>query len=244
MPTELPRNMSSPQRKSSQSLKNDTEAADLPASYWRGVLKEFRNHLAIVVARSSELSTVLPGAVAAQAGDCLADIEASAARMEGTLAWMDAALVQAASTLDEVGEVLARAAQMAATAVPPRVSVRVDSRPTAIRNRGASLESAFAALIIELARGQEPISPPASRAHARESAVRASDDLDALTIKVSTRVEHGELAVTLTTTGPIQLLPSSWRLCFARALFASVGGVVGMSPGAMGFEVRFQIALT
>jgi hypothetical protein len=45
----------------------------------------------MVLARSSEMSTVLTGATAAQAEDCLADIEFSAARMEGMLTRMDAA---------------------------------------------------------------------------------------------------------------------------------------------------------
>ena len=81
VPTELPRTMTSLDLNSAPSLDNGDPVGDLPSSYWRDVLREFRNHLSIVVARSSELSTVLPGAAAAQAGDCLADIEASAARM-------------------------------------------------------------------------------------------------------------------------------------------------------------------
>jgi hypothetical protein len=240
--TELPRTMSSLDLNPAPTLDNGDLVGDLPSSYWRDVLREFRNHLSIVLARSSELSTVLPGAAAAQAGDCLADIEVSAARMEGMLTWMDAALTPGAPTIVELGEVLARAVQLAAPAVRPRIEVRVEARPAAVRNRGATLESALAALLIELTRGPEPFphAPPSGRARSRESSARLGDAFGDLTIiRLSTREARGELAIALTTTGAIQLIPSSWRLCLARALLASVSGVVDVLPGGAGFEVRF-----
>jgi hypothetical protein len=223
-------------------LDNGAAVGDLPSSYWRDVLREFRNHLSIVVARSSELSTVLPGAAAAQAGDCLADIEASAARMEGMLTWMDAALTPGAPTIVELGEVLARAVQLAAPAVRPRIEIRVEARPATVRNRGATLESALAALLIELTRGPEPFqhAPSPGRVRSRESSARLGDAFGELTIiRLATREARGELGIALTTTGAIQLIPSSWRLLLARALLASVGGLVEVLPGGAGFEVRF-----
>jgi hypothetical protein len=242
--TELPRTMSSRDLNPASTLDNGDPIEVLPSSYWRDVLREFRNHLSIVVARSSELSTVLPGAAAAQAGDCLADIEVSAARMEGMLTWMDAALTPGAPTIVELGEVLARAVQLAAPAIRPRIEVRVEARPAAVRNRGATLESALAALLIELTRGPEPFLHAASpgRSRSRESsAARLGDALGEPTIiRLSTREAHGELFITLTTTGAIQLIPSSWRLCLARALLASVSGVVEVLPGGAEFEVRFS----
>jgi len=241
--TELPRTMSSLDLNPAPTLDNGDPVGELPSSYWRDVLREFRNHLSIVVARSSELSTVLPGAAAAQAGDCLTDIEASAARMEGMLTWMDAALTPGAATIVELGEVMSRAVQLAAPAVRPRVEVRVEARPAAVRNRGATLESALAALLIELTRGPDAFAhapAPGRAVRSHESSARLGDALDDLTIiRLSTRAVRGELAIALTTTGAIQLVPSSWRLCLARALLASVSGVVEVLPGGSGFEVRF-----
>ena len=112
VPTELPRHMSSRERKSAAALENPTPGGHLPASDWSDMLKEFRNHLAIVVARSSELSTVLPGAALARAGDCLVDIETSAARMEAMLAWMDAGISAPVPRIHELVE------------APPRVTSR------------------------------------------------------------------------------------------------------------------------
>jgi hypothetical protein len=225
--TELPRSVSSLDINPAPALDNADPIGDLPSSYWRDVLREFRNHLSIVLARSSELSTVLPGAAAAQAGDCLADIEVSAARMEGMLTWMDAALTPGPPTIVELGEVMARAVQLAAPAIRPRVEVRVESRPAAVRNRGATLESALAALLIEL---QDPLQGPLQDPTVDDPTV----------VRLSTRTARGELVIALSTTGTIHLVPSSWRLCLARALLTSVGGGVDVRPGGSGFEVRFR----
>src|SRR5664279_45195 len=83
-----------------------SNSGDFHDGYWQGVLREFRNHLSIVMARSGQLATALPQAVVARSADCLADIDGSTTSMEGLLTWMDAALVPGSPSLAEIGTLL------------------------------------------------------------------------------------------------------------------------------------------
>jgi len=223
-------NVSPRQSKSAHALENAASEPHSSAAFWRDVLKEFRNHLSIVLARSSEMSTVLTGATAAQAGDCLADIESSAARMEGMLTWMDAALAPGTLALADLGEVLGRALQLSATALRPHLSVLpeapVAAHPAAIQNRGAAVESALAALLIELGRVSDPLAQP------------ADGEPTAQTIGVVVEARRTEHVISMTAPGATQLAPS-WRLSLARVLLASVGADFVPAAAGTGFEVRF-----
>lgn len=230
--TELPRNVSPRRSKSARALENVAPEPESSAAFWRDVLREFRNHLSIVLARSSEMSTVLTAATTAQAGDCLADIEASAARMEGMLTWMDAGLAPGALALADLGEVLGRAVQLSATALRPHRSVLVEAldeaRPAAIPNRGAAVESALAALFMELGRAPDRLAQPADAKHATT-----------IHVVVEAHRAEAEIVISMTTPGATQLGPSSWRLSLARVLLASVGADFGLAAAGTGFEVRF-----
>jgi hypothetical protein len=221
---------------------------DVAHGYWRGVLREFRNHLSIVMARSGELGTALPGAIALQSADCLADIDGSASLMEGLLTWMDAALVPGPQCVCEIGDVLARATQMATTGLRPCVTLSVDSRPAVVRNRGTAVESALAALIIELARGPDPYAPLSP----------ADDDSSAaVNVALSVHSGRGNLRIAVVSDRSRKDSESSWRLPLAKALLSTVSGEVDAidlpsalaplipatltCPPTCGFEVRFRL---
>lgn len=215
---------------------------DFQHSYWQGVLREFRNHLSIVMARSGQLATALPGAIAARTADCLADIEGSTNRMEGMLTWMDAALVPESPSISEVGELLNRATQMATTWLRPNVRVWIESRPGALRNRGTTLESAIAALIMEVGGGGASSWFAAGR--------QGKDVVDGkegtVNVRLSAHPGHGDLRIDIVADRAREPLRSAdWRLPLARALLASVGGDLEPSNRALfpfsGFEVRFRL---
>jgi hypothetical protein len=266
---EMPRQLSSSHAqtapKLAQSLNNDGAGPDLATEFWADVLKEFRNHLSIVLARSGELSSALPGASAAtaQAADCLLDIEGSAARMEGMLTWMDAALAPGIQTIAEIGDVIERAVQMSVAALPAHVEVAVSSRPAAIKNRGAAVESALAALIIEVGHGESPSLPPAVATSATFAApgglvgpapVRGgssgsfhrgrTEAEPPASVHVSTASSRpGTVRISIAATQPIRLAPSGWRMWLARALLASVGAEVERSASQAGFEISFEAGI-
>lgn len=213
---------------------------DFQQSYWQGVLREFRNHLSIVMARSGQLATGLPGAVVARSADCLADIEGSTSLMEGLLTWMDAALVPGSPSICEIGALLNRATQLATATLNPNVRVWIDSRPGAVRNRGTTLESALAALITEVGGGSA--SPCGSVA-----AEAADGRQGSVNVRLSVHPgPAGDLRIDIV--GDRICEPAraaGWRLPLARALLASVGGDLEPSHRARvpfsGFEVRFRL---
>jgi hypothetical protein len=255
---EMPTPVRSPLTKPASRLMEGGASRDFAQSYWQGVLGEFRNHLSIVMARAGELSAVLPSAIAVQSADCLADIDGSTSFMEGMLTWMDAALVPGSVSITDIGEILHRATQMAAAGLHPRVTLWVETLPAVVRNRGTAVESALAALIIELARGPDSSS--------LLSAVRKHQDDDLqesavpVNVKLTVRPGRGDVRIVIATDGSLRPQESSWRLSLARALLASVGGDVGPStdgdhrpsngPSSLanafssslwGFEVRFRL---
>jgi hypothetical protein len=205
---------------------------DFQQSYWQGVLREFRNHLSIVMARSGQLAIGLPGAVVARSADCLADIEGSTSLMDGLLTWMDAALVPGYPSISEIGELLNRATQLATATLHPRVRVWVESRPGAVRNRGTALECALAALITEVGGG---------------SASPAEEGQGTVNVKLSVHPgPGGDLRIDIVADRICEpATAADWRLPLARALLASVGGELEPSHRARvpfsGFEVRFRL---
>lgn len=206
---------------------------------WMGLVNEFRNHLTIFLAGTNQLSAMLPRAVACEFADRLDDMESSAVFLQTLLTWMDASVGRGSQAISDVGDLLRRAEGLATTGLSPRVSIRVESRPAGVRNRGVAIECAVAALITELGR-----IPPSRSA--------SSDDSGALTsvVTVSVHPRRGALSIFIATSSSqapayFQSTDGGWRVSLAKALLAQVGGTVealdrGDAQRAPGFEVRFR----
>lgn len=209
-------------------------AADPAAVYWAGMLGEFRNHLKIFLAGTTELSASLPDAVAAQVGDRLEDMEASAEFLQTLLVWMDTSISGGAQVISDVIEVFRRTESLVRPALPSRVHLRFQPWATGVRNRGAALECALAALVTELSRlppafPSEPIS-----------------DRSRVDIAVSVVPNRG--TPTIQIEGNVQLAANSaggWRVSLARVLLGQIGGTLeplqGLDGGRAGFSVRFRL---
>ena len=199
---------------------------------WNGMVSEFRNQLSIFLAGTNELFAKLPRAVAAQVSDTLDDMESSAEFLQTLLTWMDASVGPGAKAISDVEDLLLRAKMLASTGLSPRVSVRLHTRPAGVRNRGAAIECALAALITELGRVSDPWPP---------GEAGSSDGFD---ISVSVNPQRGALSILLSSGGRSPR-PGGWRVSLAEALLAQVGGTVqaldGNSAGqGAGFDVRFR----
>lgn len=206
--------------------------ADPAAAYWSGMLGEFRNHLKIFLAGTTELSACLPGSVAAQVGDRLEDMEASVEFLQTLLVWMDTSISGGAQVISDVMEVFRRTDNLVRPALPSRVNVRFQPWATGVRNRGAALECALAALITELSR-LPPAWPP-----------QTLSDRGRVDISVSVVPNRGTPAIQIE--GNVQLAANShgWRVGLARVLLAQIGGTLeplsGLESGLAGFSVRFR----
>lgn len=198
---------------------------------WAKMVHEFRNHLTMVLAGTTELRATLPPALASQYADTFQDMESSVQFLDVLLTWMDASVASGPQTIAEVGDLLRRAHGLAAPGLRPRVSFSIEPRPAGVRNRGAAVECALAALITELGRVPDPR--------------RLSDgDVPPLSweVRASVRSERGAVAIMLTSTAG-QPAPGGWRVMLAEALLASVGARVETplrSSGSAGFVVRFR----
>jgi hypothetical protein len=198
---------------------------------WAGMLSEFRNHLTIFLAGTTELSATLPGALAAQFADRLDDMESSAEFLQTLLVWMDTSISGGAHVISEVSEVFRRTETLAATGLPHRVSVVFEARPGGVRNRGAAVECALAALITEVGR-----MPPARTAESFGPPGRVD-------VRVFTTPQRGSLMIHIE--GNVEQPRSAgWRVALARVLLAQVGGTLEANDGVpgsqAGFVVRFR----
>lgn len=206
---------------------------------WMGLVNEFRNHLTIFLAGTSQLSSMLPRAVASEFADRLDDMESSAEFLQTLLTWMDASVGRGSQAISEIGDLLRRAERLARTGLSSRVSVQLNAKPAGVRNRGVAIECALAALITELGR------IPPVRTFAADT-----EPPEPTVVSVSVFPQRGTLSIFLTTNASeapsfLQAGDGGWRLSLAKALLAQVGGTVEMSgrdgaQRASGFEVRFR----
>jgi hypothetical protein len=197
-----------------------------------GMVNEFRNHLTIFLAGTNQLSAMLPRAVASEFADHLEDMESSAEFLQTLLTWMDASIGRGSQTICEVSDVLRRAETLAYTGLSSRVSIRLDSRPAGVRNRGVAIECALAALITELGRVLGPRGPG-------NAAVPTVFE-----VHVSVHPQRGALSIILGSSAG-QPVEGGWRVSLAKALLTQVGGTVdtlghGSTARGSGFEVRFR----
>ena len=198
---------------------------------WAGMLNEFRNHLTIFLAGTTELSAALPGDVAVRVADRLDDMEASAEFLQTLLVWMDTSISGGASVICDIGEVFRRTETLAKTGLHPRTTVTFEPKPAGVRNRGASLECALAALITDLGRLPPRLSDPFGRPERQE-------------IRVSVAPQRGALGIFVETAGERSRTAPGWRVSLARVLVAHLGGTLepldGAATGQVGYAIRFR----
>lgn len=199
---------------------------------WAGMLSEFRNHLTIFLAGTTELSATLPNGLAAQFADRLDDMEASAEFLQTLLVWMDTSISGGAHVISDVSDVFRRTETLATTGLPSRVNVVFDARPGGVRNRGAAVECALAALITELGRLPPVRSPEAFGSPAR------------VDVRVFTVPQRGSLSIHVESNVEKPRSPGGWRVALARVLLGQVSGILettdGIPGSSTGFVVRFR----
>jgi hypothetical protein len=195
---------------------------------WNGVVHEFRNHLTLLLAGTSEVRAGLPASVAADLAETLDDMETSVQTVNNLLAAVDGAIKGGEQVICDVDVLIERALAMAAPVLGPRVNVTVSKgRPAAVKNRGNALECALAALIADLGR-------------VSEFRQRAAEVLTAVyQIRIKVVPERGALTIEIESTASIPP-QTSWRALLAEYLAGKVGCVVERMSDRAGFLIRFQ----
>lgn len=195
---------------------------------WNGVVHEFRNHLTLLLAGTSEVRAGLPETVAADLAETLDDMESSIQTVNTLLSSMDGAIKGGEQVICDVDVLIERALTMAAPVLSPRVNVTISKgRPAAVKNRGNALECALCALISDLGR-------------VSEFRQRTSEALTAVyQIRIKVVPERGALTIEIESTASIPP-QTSWRALMAEYLAAKVGCVVERTPNKAGFSLKFQ----
>lgn len=207
-----------------------SEAADPVAfaTVWSGVVHEFRNHLTLLLAGTTEVRSGLPASVAADLVETLDDMESSVQSINGLIGALDSAMKDGEQLLCEVDVVIERALAMAAPALGG-VNITVKkSRTAAVKNVGTAIECALAALVSDLARASDfrrrgpsllPVVPPQ--------------------IRINVQAERGSLTIEVESSASAPP-PTSWRLSLATFLAARVGCTLERLPTRPAFVFRFQ----
>jgi ABC-type transporter Mla subunit MlaD len=198
------------------------------AAVWNGVVHEFRNHLTLLLAGTTELRSGLPATLAADMAETLDDMEGSVQSVNGLLGALDSAMKDGDQLLCEVDVVIERALAMAAPTLGG-VNITVKkSRPAAVKNVGTAVECALAALLSDLARSSDfrrrvpglvPVVPPQ--------------------IRINVQAERGSLVIEVESSASSPP-PTSWRVLLATFLAARVGCTLERLPPRPAFVFRFQ----
>ena len=191
-------------------------------------MHEFRNHLTLLLAGTTEVRAGLPASVAADLAETLDDMESSVQTINNLLSAMEGAVKGGEQVICDVDVLIERALAMAAPVLGPRANVTVSKgRPAAVKNRGNALECALAALIADLGR-------------VSEFRQRGTEVLTAVhQIRVKVIPERGTLTIDIesTASAPPQI---SWRVLLAEYLAGKVGCTVERPPERAAFLLKFQ----
>jgi hypothetical protein len=195
------------------------------APIWDGVLREFRNHLTVLLAAAGEIRTASPTASTGRTGAALAEAEGNVQRLDALLGFVDAALRNGTAVVADLDDVFERALRLAAPALgSASVSLHKDRR-TGVANRGSALEALLAALLIELAQ---------AGGRDREGGGRRP-----LAIELHVEATRGALFLSVESDGR-RPVAASWRFALACDLGARLGAAVTPLPDTAGYLVRFS----
>src|SRR5262249_21947486 len=123
---------------------------------WNGALHEFRNHLTVLLATTTELRSAVPPALALEVAQAASETDRNVQSLSSLIAQLDAAVKSGEPLISDLDEVIERALRLAAPVLGRRVSVAVSKgRKTGVKNRGSALECLLSTLLVDLARAPD-----------------------------------------------------------------------------------------
>lgn len=193
------------------------------APIWDGILREFRNHLTVLLAVAGEIRSASSVASTGGLATALAEAEGNVQRLDALVGFVDAALRNGTKVVADLDDVFERALRLAAPALGrTSVSLHKDRR-TGVANQGTALEALLAALLVELAQaGGRDREGTGDRPRAIEIHVEAT---------------RGAMFLSIESDGRRPAV--GWRFALACDLGARLGAAVTPLPDTAGYLVRF-----
>jgi hypothetical protein len=202
---------------------------------WNGILHEFRNHLTVLVAATSELGADIPPALALRVGDAVSETQRNVQGLTSLLALVDASVQTFEPLICSLGQVVDRAIRLAAPAAGRRLSITTHvPRGVGVRNRGTVLECLMATLIVDLARAD------LARADlARASAAEGVEPARSPHVRVDAELGRRGLAIEIASDGA-RPDAGSWRFLLAMDLAAKLDATLLSQPEVAAYVVQFR----
>jgi hypothetical protein len=199
-----------------------SESSDL-APIWNGIVDEFRNHLALLAAATTEVRAVTASSVVPEISQALNRTESSMQRMKALVSFVEAAVRGGATAMVDLDKVIEGALRLAAPALG-RVAVSFDKpHRIDVRNRGTALECLIAGLILELA----------------HAGTASADARTRQQIDVHADLGRGATVLEIDSSG-LRPSPASWRVALAHDLASQIGATVTTPAAFAGFVVRLD----
>jgi hypothetical protein len=194
---------------------------------WKGFLHEFRNHLTVLMAATSDLRANVPPALSPEVEIAIFEAERTVNGLTSLATLMDASMLRTEPLIARLGEVVDRAVRLAAPFAGRQASITTNGpRDMGVRNRGSALESLLAVLIIELARSQDTARP---------------QDLAGPSSRVRIDADAGRHGIAIEVVGDgSRLDSSSWRLALANELAATLEATVTAHPDVGAYVVQLR----
>ena len=198
---------------------------------WNGILREFRNHLTVLVAATSELGAEIAPALALRVGDAVCETERNVQGLTSLLALVDASVQTFEPLICSLGDVVERAVRLAAPAGGRRLSITTHvPREVGVKNRGAVLECLMATLIIDLARAELARATAAGGGTEPERSPR---------VRVDAELGRRGLAIEIASDGA-RPDAGSWRFLLAMDLAAKLDATLVSQPEVAAYVVQFR----
>ena len=194
---------------------------------WKGFLHEFRNHLTVLMAATSDLRANVPPALSPEVEVAIFEAERTVNGLTSLATLMDASMLRPEPLIARLGEVVDRAVRLAAPFAGRHASITTNGpRDLGVRNRGSALESLLAVLIIELARSQDT-------APSQELAIPSSR------VRIDADASRQGIAIEVVGDGS-RLDSSSWRLALANELATTLEATVTAHPDVGAYVVQLR----
>ncbi|HVR03220.1 MAG TPA: hypothetical protein VMT47_13875 [Polyangia bacterium] len=193
-------------------------------------MREFRNHLTVLVAATSELGAEIPPALALRVGDAVCETERNVQGLTSLLALVDASVQSFDPLICSLGEVVESAVRLATPATGRRLSITTHvPREGGVRNRGAVLECLMATLIIDLARADL----------ARATAIPGVEPARSPRVRVDAELGRRGLAIEIASDGA-RPDAGSWRFLLAMNLAAKLDATLVSQPEVAAYLIQFR----
>ena len=199
---------------------------------WNGFLHEFRNHLTVLMAATSELRAEIPPALAWKVGDAIFETERTVQGLTSLVGLVDASLRAVEPVIAPLGEVVDRALRLAAPAAGRRTTIAAQvPREVGVRNRGSALEGLLAALVIDLAKSHVGGRADIGSEIGRQARVRIDADVGrrGLAIEIACEGAHMDASSS-----------SSWRRALATDLALRLDAALTVHPEDSAYVVQLR----